>query len=104
MPIPLPPAPNVEANLLPAAPNDPPTLGDVKRAMDYRSRVKQNHSESLYLSWFCFCHSDIEASAVAQHATPDDMARAEVYATNVMVAHGAEGEPIPQYNITQYSH
>ena len=46
MPIPLPPAPNMAANVLPAAPNDPPTMGDVERALEYRARVKQGHSKS----------------------------------------------------------
>jgi hypothetical protein len=71
MTVPHPPAPGGGIPL-PQQPHDPPTLPDVRAAIRYSRRTRLNH------------HTQQPNSA-----SEDDTARAAVYKTNVLVAHGA---------------
>ncbi|KAH9999075.1 hypothetical protein BJV77DRAFT_1064552 [Russula vinacea] len=73
MPIPLPPAPNMAANVLPAAPNDPPTMGDVERALEYRARVKQGHTAAPAPAWFAPAVAEAVAEALNNNVVIADM-------------------------------
>ncbi|KAF8495738.1 hypothetical protein F5888DRAFT_1709685 [Russula emetica] len=71
MPVQLPPQPAVVN--LPAQPQDPPILLDVVAAKSYQAAV------------------DVAVASQAHNApTADDAARADVYKTNIVMAHSAE--------------
>lgn len=86
MPVPLPPAPNGDIPL-PQPTEDPPSLPDIGRAQQYSKHVRHNFSKLQPLINRNGSDFQIESQR-PNGATQDDVIRAAVYETRVIVAHG----------------
>lgn len=89
MPVQLPPqAPGLDADL-PPHPNDPPTIDDISLAQDYQRRVEFSGrgKSSTCLQWL---HPLIALGLLGgppPRPSMADIARAEVYKTELVIAH-----------------